>query len=59
MKWFLVFWAFQPAVGGDPGIVAGYIPPHMEVKIEMPSLEVCQQVKDTNKTIHAECWTKD
>lgn len=53
-EWFLMVMVMGCTVGGiDPGIEPGSCASH-EVHILMPSLEVCQQVKDLNKS--GECW---
>lgn len=59
MKWFLVFFhAVHPPCGGiDCGINPSYRATNVEIRLEMPSLEVCRQVRSVNKD--AKCLTED
>lgn len=59
MKYFLVMLLYVPC-GGDCGIVQGYKPQiDRQLQIEMPSLELCEQIKKLNKFRNdIECWGK-
>lgn len=57
MKWFLIGYVSFSG-GGDPGIMPGYVASFREVRIEMPSQEVCEQIKTLNKFSTFECWAK-
>jgi len=58
MNWFLVFYAFLPGPGGDPGIMQGYVAPSVRAELAMPSQEICEQVAKLNKFRNTECWAK-
>lgn len=52
MKWFLVIWVSTGTSFGM-SLASGSV----STQLEMPSQEVCQQVRDLNKG-YAECWAK-
>lgn len=59
MKWFLIF-IFQtwPPCGGiDCGINSTYRATNNEIKLEMPTLEVCRQVRAVNQG--SKCVSED
>ena len=57
MKYYLIFYVFFGS-GGDPGIIPGYQAPSRMAQVEMPSLEICEQVRAINKFQNMECWAK-
>jgi hypothetical protein len=60
MKWFLIYTTtiLPPPCGGiDCGINPSYRSTYQEQRLEMPSLEVCRQVRSTNAG--AKCITED
>lgn len=57
MKWFLIGY-FIFSFGGDTGMNQGYTPSSREIRVEMPSKEICEQIKDLNKFANFDCWAK-
>jgi len=53
MKWFLVVTVIHYVGGGDT--MATPVS-SSTVKIEMPSEDICNQIKTLNKFMNAECW---
>lgn len=57
MKWYLLMYLYSCAGGGiDPGIVPGNCG-NREVRIEMPSIEICRQVRGVNNG--SKCLSED
>ncbi len=57
MKWFLTVTAYYSTTGVDPR------PSFTQLKLEMPSKEICLQIKDLNKDNKGigkdiDCWAK-
>ena len=57
MKWYLILQIYSCTGGGiDPGIVPGACG-NREVRVEMPSIEVCRAVRAVNPS--SKCLTED
>ena len=59
MDWFLVVLLSSCyGIGGDPGIVPGACH-SQEVRLQMPSHDVCEEVKTINGAAVGECWARE
>jgi hypothetical protein len=55
MTWFLVIWVSTGVGFGSGGL--NFNSGSVQTQLQMPSKEICEQVRDINKN-NAECWAK-